>query len=140
MILPARSFKAWRSPVFESVSEKMAGAGDLSASVGDPPHRQSHLPSRLQPRQFRAQSFFSLASHEIDDLTRKYGSKIFQSYLENNAPAAGRLFWAYGPDHGDITVLAIEPHPEDQKRGAYLRLKLSSLPSARTKPEKRARA
>ena len=33
-----------------------------------------------------------LASHEIDDLTRKYGMKIFQSCLENNTPAAGRLF------------------------------------------------
>jgi len=36
----------------------------------------------------------SLASHEIDDLTRKYGFKIFQSYLENNSPSAGRMFWA----------------------------------------------
>ena len=36
----------------------------------------------------------SLASHEIDDLTRKYGVKIFQSYLENNTPGAGRIFWA----------------------------------------------
>ncbi len=77
----------------------------------------------------------SLASHEIDDLTRKYGIKIFQSYLENNTPAAGRLFWAYGPDQGDITVLAIEPHPEDQKRGAYQRIKLSTLPPMKTKPE-----
>jgi hypothetical protein len=40
----------------------------------------------------------SLASHEIDELTRKYGIKIFQSYLESNTPAAGRIFWAYGPD------------------------------------------
>lgn len=70
-----------------------------------------------------------LASHEIDDLTRKHGIKIFQSYLENNAPAAGRLFWAYGPAKGDITILAIEPHPEDQKRGVYQRVKLSNLPS-----------
>jgi hypothetical protein len=77
----------------------------------------------------------SLASHEIDDLTRKYGFKIFQSYLENNTPAAGRLFWAYGPDQGDITVLAIEPHPEDQKRGAYARIKLSALPSVKLKQE-----
>jgi hypothetical protein len=69
----------------------------------------------------------SLASHEIDDLTRKYGFKIFQSYLENNTPSAGRMFWAYGPDKRDITVLAIEPHPEDQKRGAYQRIKLSGL-------------
>jgi hypothetical protein len=74
-----------------------------------------------------------LASHEIDDLTRKYGIKIFQSYLENRTPAAGRLFWAYGPDKGDITILAIEPHPEDQKRGAYQRIKLSALPAAKLK-------
>ncbi len=73
----------------------------------------------------------SLASHEIDDLTRKYGIKIFQSYLENRTPAAGRMFWAYGPEKGDITVLAIEPHPEDQKRGAYQRIKLSAWPSAK---------
>src|SRR5450759_4212597 len=73
----------------------------------------------------------SLASHEIDDLTRKHGIKIFQSYLENNTPSAGRLFWAYGPDKGDITILAIEPHPEDQKRGAYQRIQLSALPSAK---------
>ena len=70
-----------------------------------------------------------LESHEITDLTRKHGIKIFQSYLENNTPAAGRLFWAYGPEKGDITILAIEPHPEDQKRRAYQRIKLSNLPS-----------
>lgn len=70
-----------------------------------------------------------LASHEIADLTRQHGIKIFQSYLENNTPAAGRLFWAYGPEHGDITVLAIEPHPEDRKHGAYQRIRLSALPA-----------
>ena len=74
-----------------------------------------------------------LASHEINDLTRKYGIRIFQSYLENRTPAAGRLFWAYGPDKGDITVLAIEPHPEDQKRGAYQRIKLSAFPASQLK-------
>ena len=72
----------------------------------------------------------SLSSHEITDLSRKYGIRIFQSYLENNTPGAGRIFWAYGPEQGDITVLAIEPHPEDKKRGAYERIKLSSLPPA----------
>ena len=50
----------------------------------------------------------SLASHEIDDLTRKYGLKIFQSYLENNTPSAGRMFWAYGPDN-----LEFEDEDED---------------------------
>ena len=69
----------------------------------------------------------SLASQEIEDLSRKHGIRIFQSYLENHTPGAGRLFWTYGPDKADITVLAIEPHPEDKKRGAYERIKLSKL-------------
>jgi hypothetical protein len=74
----------------------------------------------------------SLASHEIDELTRKYGVKIFQSYLENKTPAAGRMFWTCGPDKGDITVLAVKPHPEDAKRGAYRRVKLAVMPRKKT--------
>jgi hypothetical protein len=74
----------------------------------------------------------SLASHEIDVLSRKCGFRVFQSYLENKTPAAGRMFWAYGPDKGDITVLAIERHPEDAKRGAYKRVKLASVPARKS--------
>jgi hypothetical protein len=74
----------------------------------------------------------SPVSHEIDDLTRKYGLKIFQSYLENNTPSVRRVFWTCGPDKGDISVLAIEPHLEDQKRDAYQRIKLSSPAPAKT--------
>jgi len=70
----------------------------------------------------------SLKSHEIDDLSRRYGLRVWQSYLENNTPAAGRLFWVYGPGRGEITVIGIEPHPEDKKRGAYDRIPLSKLP------------
>ena len=71
----------------------------------------------------------SLESHEIGPLTQRYGVKVWQSYLENQTPAAGRIFWVYGPGKGDITILAVEPHPEDQKRGGYDRIKLSTLPS-----------
>ena len=69
----------------------------------------------------------SLQTHEIDTLTRKYGFTVFEAYLENHTPSAGRVFWAYGPDRGDITVLGIEPHPDD-KPGAYTRIKLSGFP------------
>src|SRR6266404_2743782 len=75
----------------------------------------------------------SLRSHEIEELTRRYGINIFQSYLENKTPSAGRMFWAYGPDKGDITILAIEPHPEDRKRGAYQRIKLAAVPPPKDK-------
>ena len=82
----------------------------------------------------------SLASHEIEDLSRRHGIKIFQSYFENKTPAAGRMFWAYGPDKGDITILAVEPHPEDEKRGAYGRIKLASLPARKIDPETKQRS
>ncbi len=72
-----------------------------------------------------------LETHDIADLSKRYGFKVWQSYLENRKPAAGRLFWVYGPDRKDITILGIEPHPEDKKRGAYDRIKLSDMQSGR---------
>jgi hypothetical protein len=73
-----------------------------------------------------------LQTHEIDILTEKYGFKVFEAYLENNIAAAGRVFWAYGPDRGDITILGVEPHPDD-KRSSYSRIRLSRLPPAKPK-------
>lgn len=51
-----------------------------------------------------------LASHEIDALSRRYGEKVWQSYLENNTPGAGRMFWVYGPGKAEITVIGLESH------------------------------
>ena len=45
----------------------------------------------------------SLNTHEISVLSSRYGMKVWQSYLENNKPAAGRLYWVYYPD-GSITL------------------------------------
>jgi len=60
-----------------------------------------------------------LQSHEIDALTARYEAKVWESYLENNTTKAGRIFWVYGPDQGDITIIGIEPHPNDAKSNAY---------------------
>ena len=69
-----------------------------------------------------------LESHEIDDLTRRYGKKVFQSYVDNNSEQSWRLFWVYGPDRAQITWIGLEPHPEDDKNGGYDRVRLSSMP------------
>lgn len=69
-----------------------------------------------------------LNSHEITALTQRYGQKVFQSYLENNTPGAGRIFWVYGPGAGEITVIGISPHPEDRKSRGYDRVRLSDTP------------
>src|SRR5690625_1065533 len=78
----------------------------------------------------------SLKTHEIKDLSKKYKIKVWQSYLDQGK-LARRIYWAYGPDRKEITILGIEPHPEDKKRGSYKRLKtvlFSSLESRSEKP------
>lgn len=68
-----------------------------------------------------------LQSHEMSTLSARYGQKVFESYLENNTPGAGRIFWVYGPRRQFITLIGMEPHPHDSKRG-HARVLLSSLP------------
>lgn len=74
-----------------------------------------------------------LQTHEIKPLSARYGQKVFQSYLDQGQNA-NRLFWVYGPQKRDITIIAIEPHPNDHKSNAYKSIKLSNLPSVDLKP------
>ena len=61
----------------------------------------------------------SLQTHEFVSLSRRYGKKVFEAYVQQNTPSAYRIFWHYGPDETDkngkhigiITILAITPHP-----------------------------
>ena len=69
----------------------------------------------------------SLQTHEIEPLSRRYGMKVWQSCLENKTSGAMRMYWVYGPDQKDITIIGLEPHPEDKKNGAYDRISLSDL-------------
>ena len=59
-----------------------------------------------------------LQTHEIDVLTDRYGMKVWRSYLENKTSSAMRMYWVYGPSRNMITVIGLEPHPEDKKNGA----------------------
>ena len=67
-----------------------------------------------------------LNSHEITSLSRRYGQKVWESYLENHTPSAARIFWTYGPGQGEITIVAIEPHPND-KSSSFDKITLSSM-------------
>ena len=73
-------------------------------------------------------SYPSLHTHDIEPLTKRYGVKVWQSYLENNTSRAMRMYWVYGPDRQDITIIGLEPHPEDKKNGAYDKVNLSDMP------------
>ena len=67
-----------------------------------------------------------LETHDISSLTKRYGIKVWQSYLENKTPSAGRIYWVYGPNRGEITIIGLEPHPND-KSNAYEKIALSSM-------------
>ncbi|MFY9233587.1 MAG: hypothetical protein WAO58_03915 [Fimbriimonadaceae bacterium] len=52
-----------------------------------------------------------LKSKRYKSLDKKHSESIWESYAENNVPAAYRVFWHYGPGKDEITVVAITPHP-----------------------------
>ena len=66
-----------------------------------------------------------LQSHEIEPLSKRYGMRVWQSYLENKKSRSMRMYWVYGPDQATITIIALEPHPENNKRDGYTKLHLS---------------
>ena len=52
-----------------------------------------------------------LQTHKFSSLAGPNGEEIFESYAEQNTPAAYRMFWYYGPEKDQITVVTITPHP-----------------------------
>jgi len=62
----------------------------------------------------------SLQTHEYNSLTRRYGIKVFEAYVQQKTQAAYRIFWHYGPDEMGkdgrripvITIIAITSHPD----------------------------
>ncbi|MDZ4754546.1 MAG: hypothetical protein SGJ11_08620 [Phycisphaerae bacterium] len=54
-----------------------------------------------------------LSTHEFSSIQNPFdpAAKVFEAYAQNRTPGAYRVFWCYGPDKGDITIVAITPHP-----------------------------
>jgi hypothetical protein len=53
----------------------------------------------------------SLKTHKYDSYEGPNKETVFEAYVENNTPAAYRIFWYYGPSSDEITIYAITPHP-----------------------------
>lgn len=55
----------------------------------------------------------SLNTHEFSSLPNPIDpdGKVFEAYAQNKTPGAYRIFWCYGPKTGEITIIAITPHP-----------------------------
>lgn len=54
-----------------------------------------------------------LQTHEFTSLPHPYDpqGKVFEAYAQQKTPGAYRVFWCYGPDRGQITIIALTPHP-----------------------------
>jgi hypothetical protein len=52
-----------------------------------------------------------LNTHKFNSLQGPNGEEVFEAYVENKTPGAYRVFWCYGPDQEEITILTITPHP-----------------------------
>ena len=54
-----------------------------------------------------------LQTHKYDSIKNPYDEEkpVFEAYAQNKTPGAYRVFWCYGPDRGQITIIAITPHP-----------------------------
>jgi hypothetical protein len=53
----------------------------------------------------------SLSTHKYNAFHNINDGNIFEAYAENNTPAAYRIFWHYGPNKDNITIIAITSHP-----------------------------
>lgn len=54
-----------------------------------------------------------LKTHQYSSIPHPYdkNGKVFEAYVQNRTPGAYRLFWCYGPGKGEITLIALTPHP-----------------------------
>lgn len=55
----------------------------------------------------------SLNTHPYEAIDHPFEvkGKVFEAYAQNNTPSAYRIFWCYGPQKKEITIIAITPHP-----------------------------
>jgi hypothetical protein len=53
----------------------------------------------------------SLNTHKYSSLAGPNGEEVFEAYAQNNTPCAYRIFWYYGPEKKEITIITITKHP-----------------------------
>jgi len=53
----------------------------------------------------------SLKTHRFISVKGPNGEDAYEAYAQNKTPAAYRIFWCYGPERGQLTILAITAHP-----------------------------
>lgn len=93
---------------------KTAEAAQILAEMAADPHSTKKIKKvykTLALLEAHGPGYPSLPSHEYSSLQGPSGQKVWESYVENQPPGAWPVFWYYGPDRGQITVVTILAHP-----------------------------
>ena len=53
-----------------------------------------------------------LNSHPYESVPGPHGKQLWESYVENRTPGAWRIWWIYGPEADQLTIVTIGPHPD----------------------------
>lgn len=54
----------------------------------------------------------SLNTHEYKSFKGPNNEKIFEAYAQQKTSSAYRIFWYYGPNRNELTIVIIIPHPD----------------------------
>lgn len=89
---------------------KRQGKNKVKSSKQEGLFKQVHKTIKLL---FQNPRHPGLSTHEYTSLRHPYDpkKKVFEAYAQNQTPGAYRVFWCYGPDQDQITIIAITSHP-----------------------------
>ena len=94
----------------QAVAKQRGASGKRKASPDEGLFKQVHKCLTLLESNPRHPG---LQTHAYRSLTNPFDSdaKVFEAYVQNRTPRAYRVFWCYGSDKQQLTILAITPHP-----------------------------
>lgn len=105
----AGRYKELRAKAQESLANRQAKKRK-KISKAEGLFKQVHKAIKLLREDPRHPGLQTREFHSIPHPFQKNG-KVFEAYAQNKTPGAYRVFWCYGPDRGEITIIAITPHP-----------------------------
>ena len=104
-----RQYKKLREDAEASVSSRQK-KGKKKTSRAEGLFKQTHKTLKLLTQNPQHPS---LQTHQYHSLEHPYNpeEKVFEAYAQHKTPGAYRVFWCYGPEKGQLTIIAITPHP-----------------------------
>jgi len=106
------SFELFYQPIAQSTLEDLRGKAKKSASGSRQYGLYKQIHKTLQLLQTNPRHP-GLNTHAYSSLENPFNpkEKVFEAYAQNNTPGAYRVFWCFGPQKQQITIIAITPHP-----------------------------